>query len=150
MFKITVTQEVPLYYVACLLCNAFESSATRYWCRIQSYIVPKNPRPVMDEEFDKHFKRIVPGNHVIYKHVDFPLCEGGAVVIENVGDEPDQDAADYVPEIHIINLETITKGLQVMATKFPKHFADIVAETDDASTADVFLQCMVFGDVLYG
>jgi hypothetical protein len=44
----------------------------------------------------------------------------------------------------------IESGLQVMADKYPKHFADFMSEEDDCVTADVFLQCCLFGDIIYG
>ena len=44
----------------------------------------------------------------------------------------------------------ILRGLEVMADKYPNHFGDAIAGNDDATTGDVFLQCCVFGDVLYG
>lgn len=46
--------------------------------------------------------------------------------------------------------ESIEKGLQVMADKYPRHFNDIITENDDAETADVFVQCAVLGEVVFG
>lgn len=43
----------------------------------------------------------------------------------------------------------IHRGLSVMATNFPAHFADIISDNEDAITGDVFLQCCLFGDVVY-
>ena len=45
---------------------------------------------------------------------------------------------------------SIHKGLQLMADKEGRHFADFMAESDDAVTADVFLQLCVFGEVIFG
>lgn len=42
------------------------------------------------------------------------------------------------------------RGLSLMASKAPKHFADLVAENDDAITHDVFMQMVVLGDIVYG
>ena len=39
---------------------------------------------------------------------------------------------------------------QIMADKFPRHFANILNENDDAETGDVFLQCCLWGDIVYG
>lgn len=49
-----------------------------------------------------------------------------------------------------INKESISKGLKLMAQEYPQHFLDAVTENDDAITADVFFQCIVFNDVIYG
>jgi len=47
------------------------------------------------------------------------------------------------------NKETIAKGLKLVAEKYPTRFAEIISENDNVDTADVFLQCCVFGDVIY-
>ena len=49
-----------------------------------------------------------------------------------------------------LNLKMVKKGLTVMAKKYPKHFADFINEDYDQTTGDVFLQCCLFGDVIYG
>lgn len=46
--------------------------------------------------------------------------------------------------------DSVRTGLKVMAEKYGSHFADMVQENGDATTADVFLQCCVFGDLIYG
>ena len=51
---------------------------------------------------------------------------------------------------HILNLKKIKEGLTAMAKKEPKHFADFIAEDYDQTTGDVFLQCCLFGKVIYG
>ena len=50
-------------------------------------------------------------------------------------------------EIGMCDLET---GLAVMANQFPSCFGDFISGNDDANTADVFWQCSVLGEVLYG
>jgi hypothetical protein len=37
-----------------------------------------------------------------------------------------------------------------MRDQYPRHFADLVGEDDDAITGDVWLQLAVFGEVIYG
>lgn len=51
---------------------------------------------------------------------------------------------------HQFNLQKIKRGLTVMAKKEPKHFADIISGDTDQTTADVLLQCSLFGEVIYG
>ena len=58
--------------------------------------------------------------------------------------------ADDEEHTRLLNLTAMEKGLQVMADKFPHHLGDILAEEDDATTGDVFLQLCLFGDVIYG
>jgi len=71
-----------------------------------------------------------------------PTTPGCALFIKDIEDD---DGAEYR-----LDLEAIRKGLRVMADKFPKHFGDVLDENDDAETGDVFLQCCLFGDVIYG
>ena len=49
-----------------------------------------------------------------------------------------------------ITPHTIERGLQCMQDKYPRHFADLVRENDDANTSDVLLQCILFDEVVYG
>jgi len=44
----------------------------------------------------------------------------------------------------------IVKGLGLMATKYPRHFSNLVADGGDAETGDVLIQLAVFGDIVYG
>jgi hypothetical protein len=53
-------------------------------------------------------------------------------------------------EVHHLTPETIKAGLEHMAKSMPSDFRDIVDHQGDASTADVFLQCCLFKDVVYG
>lgn len=57
------------------------------------------------------------------------------------------DEEDHVS--HFLNLKKIKKGLAVMAKKETSHFADFIQENADENTADVFLQCCLFGKVIY-
>jgi len=37
-----------------------------------------------------------------------------------------------------------------MGEKYDWHLKNFIEENDDAETADVFLQCCVLGDIVYG
>jgi hypothetical protein len=50
---------------------------------------------------------------------------------------------------YILDFEAIQKGLQVMADNFPTDFGDLRNDEADADTADIFLQCCLFGDLIY-
>ena len=41
-------------------------------------------------------------------------------------------------------------GLRIMANKHHQYFADILINDTDTTTADVFIQCALFGDIIYG
>jgi hypothetical protein len=44
----------------------------------------------------------------------------------------------------------LRKGVIAFSEQEPKHFSDAMEECTDATTGDVFLQIVVFGDVIYG
>lgn len=44
----------------------------------------------------------------------------------------------------------LQRGLDVVAEKYPNRLFEILDENGDAETADVFLQCCLFGEVVYG
>jgi hypothetical protein len=80
----------------------------------------------------------------VFKHLDYPLNVGGSLTISS-NDEDDKEHHGK-----ILNISTIKIGLQVMAVKYPRHWQDFIQENADACTADVFLQCCLFGEVIFG
>ena len=74
-----------------------------------------------------------------------------ALTIEGVEiQDCEADDSDVNPKIYILNIQRIKKGLTVMAKKYPSDFADFIKEDYDQTTGDVFLQCCLFGEVIYG
>jgi len=73
-----------------------------------------------------------------------------ALTDEGVEIQDFEEGDDLNPKIHILNLKKIKKGLTIMAKKYPKHFADFLKEDYDNGTGDVFLQCCLFGEIIYG
>ena len=49
-----------------------------------------------------------------------------------------------------VTLENFVKGLSVMANRYSRHFKDVITENHDAETSDVFIQCAVFGEIVFG
>lgn len=50
----------------------------------------------------------------------------------------------------ILCVSSIKKGWKVIKEKYPQHYHDAINDNHDAVTADVFLQCCLFGGVIYG
>ena len=77
-----------------------------------------------------------------YKYLaDLALTKNGGILIaDSYGDMPPQR----------LDRATLQKGLEVMAAEYPKHLEAFWTENDDADTADAFLQCCCFGEVVYG
>ena len=64
---------------------------------------------------------------------------------------PDEPISNDAPESYSLGEAEITKGLQVMSQKYQNHFANLLTEGGwDAETADVFIQCCCFGELVFG
>lgn len=66
--------------------------------------------------------------------------------------EDDEDESEHVLDLttwdeHSAGYAAIEQGLQKMPAQ---HLASILSGDDDAITADVFIQCCLFGEVRYG
>lgn len=87
-----------------------------------------------------------------------PFC-GGKLTLEVIHDDvlprrtssvSYEDVKGGSGETWEIELEDLVYGCQIMAEKYTRHLMDMVNENHDAETADVFLQCCCFGEVIYG
>lgn len=124
---ISATINIPLSRIADLLITAFEGGSN-YWYVINSMTKPE----LLSFRFDE--ERVIPS-------CDYPLNEGGCLMIG--------DIEDAEVESKILNLATVTTGIELLATTYPKDFSAILTGDEDASTADVFLQLCLFGKIVY-
>ena len=126
--KLTIKQEISNQQIASLLCNAFEGGSN-YW----SYDVTNfNPGERADEHgltgyWPRYVKAIFTGNATI-----------------------EHDTGDGDNKKTILDMSAIEIGMKIFAKKYPKHFADWLNGNDDATISDVFLQCCLLGEVIFG
>ena len=106
-----------------LLCCAMEGGSN-YWYIIKEYGNPDKEK-------------------VEFRHLDLPFLENGYLMIGTVDDSNDDEPIR-------LDRAAMQKGLQIMADKYPWHFDNFINENDDAETGDVFLQCSLLGDIVYG
>jgi hypothetical protein len=126
--RFTKTENVSFENIGGLLCSAFEGGSN-YWYEIHDYVEPKEITfQAMKGE--------------VFPHIDYPLNVGGAVIVG------DMEAPEEAPKR--LDMAAIKNGLKVMAEKYPHHWQDFVSENDDAITGDVFLQCCLFGEIVFG
>ena len=59
--------------------------------------------------------------------------------------DEDNDSVSW----HRVNRQRVADGLRTMARDFPHLFAQIIEDNTDAPCADIFLQCIVFGEEKY-
>ena len=119
--------------IASLICSGFEGGSG-YWLRIMDYRQPKEaPTAHLDDT-------------EVFRHIDYPLCDGGAVICRDTVAGGNDD--EYKPLV--LNRDAIQRGLALMPSKTPAAFADWMKDDHDAVTGDVFLQLCLLGDVVYG
>lgn len=130
-FQAEVTEEM----TRGLICSAFEGGSN-YWAEVKGYEFPEG---VSYKDFKEGGKLASdwPPTQAIAFH------EGCTVIM---GDREDEGEG----ETFRLNREALTKGLATMATKFRWHFDNMLKGNDDSETGDVFLQCCLFGDIVYG
>jgi len=129
----TVKREITDALVEGILCNGFDH-AISYWAEVKADSMAEAPEGVE------------------WRH-QLPLVEGGFVVLEDsTGEGGFPEEGPFVVEGGgvILNRESLQRGLTVMGEKYPRHMADMLDENDDAITADVLIQCAVFGELVFG
>jgi hypothetical protein len=104
-----------------LLVTAFEGGIG-YWAQLQGYKLPA-----------KYKKLDLP------KYAYIPMLPGGAVVIK-----------DSEGKLHRVGAKRLERAYQTVARDYPKVFQRILDEQYDAWDADVWFQCAVFGELVYG
>ncbi len=108
-----------------LLCCALEGGSN-YWYQIKKFSYPHGQtKESMPMEF---------------RHLELPF-KGGSLLI-GVSESSEYD--------RLLDRAAIDRSIQLLAKKYPKHYADFVAENEDAITGDVFLQLALFGEVVFG
>lgn len=125
--KLSIMLEIEYDMIQGLLSCAF-CGGSNYW------ILSVEPH---HSEYDK----ITPQMRGIFSNLETIALYHGYVIV-HTQDEPLVN--------HRLDFATIQRGLRVMLDKYPRHFADAVGENADAITGDVFLQCCLFGEIVYG
>ncbi len=120
-----------------LLCSAWEGGSS-YWCSCIDRQVP--PAALAEIEAIKAERLAATGDGNFYSH-EYAFIDGVTLVL--TADEEEDDKPLHLDRPALI------RGLQVMADKYPRHFANFLGEDDDCETADVYLQCCLFGEVIF-
>ena len=134
MTPITVqaTVEVPFEHITNALIGAIEGGSG-YW--MDSFA----PLPA-SEDIRAELRA---ADKIWYAETEFWERGGGARLTFDKPTEAD-------PGFRVIGKAELVTGLNAMAAKAPQHFADLVNENDDAITHDVFIQCVLFGEIVFG
>jgi len=76
-----------------------------------------------------------------YAHIDTPFLGGTILMKDKWGDSED---------VYRLDREALESGLTIMGEKYPRHMSDFINEGEDVITGDVFIQCALLGDIVYG
>ena len=125
---------VTLYFterqIASLLCGALEGGSNYWIYDNHIHLGDDDGRPFGDEYTPTYLRA--------------PFSRNGYVEI---------DPGDGEPKVKLDKV-ALKRGLQVMAElkegEGGHHFGDWLKGADDATTADVYLQCCLFGKIVFG
>jgi len=135
--KIKTSVDVPISRVQDMLCCAFEGGSN-YWYMIEKFHKPTEFVNLSDQPYDDKKPQI-------FRHIDYPTNPGGYLIVSDAKQAEGKDIKKVT-----LDLDACQRGLHVMAEKYPRHFSAMMTENDDAETGDVFLQCCLFGELVYG
>lgn len=124
--EIKFTATVGLQTIDDQLITAFEGGSN-YWYNIPNTNVAAPDGFIRNEEIN-------------YEFLD-KVYQGATLVVEDIEDHT---------ELGELNMTTIKRGLEIMSANHENHFSDMMEETGDATTADVFFQLCVMGKIVYG
>lgn len=137
--EITVKKEIPRQRIVDLLCCGYDDAL---W--IDSFQYNPAGKPTEEECREICVKLGIHPDH--HRKEVYPVVGGSHFIrIHHTGAE-NPSGKNYTD----LNLELCLKGLKIMAEKYPLHFDTFINESEDAITGDVFIQCCVFGEIVFG
>lgn len=162
VWTINVPVQIPVERILSLLCSALEGGSN-YWYMHEKTIMPWSDswdgvanscdpaHRMTKDELEKIGNEMLGGkpSDVLWSRLYLaPFFPGGALIFSVTDPERGEEDKRWT-----LNMESIRKGLETMAHlkqgEGGHHFGDFMAENDDATTGDVFLQCCLFGEIVY-
>lgn len=123
---------VPCTTIANLMCSFVESGdpVTRGWCGGIFH---------RDEDAEPP-----PGAWYYENPVMYELADLALKVVETGGDD---DEDKHV--VHHVDVRRMRKGFRILAEKFPSRFGQVLTGDTDREIADLWMQCVLFGEERY-
>jgi hypothetical protein len=133
---IAVTIDVPAQRIAEIMTMAIEGNPmTRSWCAGVS-LTSNAPDYLAGETVAAWYER----PSVFESDFKFQVKE--------ILDQRKPPNSDNI-KVHVVDLNKISTGIGILSKKYAHHFRDFIADNADVCTADVFLQCVALGDIIY-
>lgn len=128
MSDFTVQLDIPIscQRIADLFCTGLEGGYSPWLGRFEYLRTPEDSVRYTDAAFWE-------GDFCIRFHFD-----GG-----------DDDEGSFASSKDV-DAKELAQGLYRFATQARSHFNDFLNENDDAETGDVFLQCLLLGEIVFG
>jgi len=139
-FVVSANLNVPEQRIKELICCGMEGGIS-YWAEIIDYEFAGG---LSMADFKQDGKMQEQGNNYFHPSEIIPFSKGCSVVLRQT--ELEGEEAD----VWRLNRAAIVDGLRVMMNKYPKHASNFLDENEDAETGDVFIQCCLLGEVIYG
>lgn len=132
-FNFTTPVTVSPQRICYLLCTAFDGDMTAAWASARTEM-PDDPDWSWCTEQERKYWEAVKKYYVA------AMCGGRVILVDHEDDDKE----------YVLDRAALHRGVKAMAKDHPEHWADFINENDDAITGDVFVQCCVFGDTVYG
>ena len=128
-----LTIEIPDTYMLNMLCNASYRDYT-----------------ALDGELEKAYKWAKENSEAL-ADLDMPECWEPQVFAYLRANTEHQVLIldEFGNSVYPLTWGKMCKAMQLMAKDYSHHLDDLMQENDDATTADVFLQLSLFGEVMY-
>lgn len=145
-----IETNVPTERLLNMVSGAMEGSSS-YWLhvvelRLATGVTKADVSPARGESPQGKLHAEIAGDGEYYPSFQvIPFVEGCSLLIDTNEKDEINGATQW-----LLNLEAIAKGIQVMSEKYPNQYTDMIDENDDADTHDTFMQCCLFGEVVFG
>jgi hypothetical protein len=139
VITLTVTIDIPLERAVNCIVGGLENGYSSW---LRSFRPTKDPETVAAIESIRNTH----AGQIWYSVEDFWRL-GGRVTMIYDGPEEDEGEGQTTATVDLLGLSLALNRMNRVA---PRHFSDLVAENDDAVTHDVFMQFLVFEEIIYG
>lgn len=134
-----ITLEIPSEKIADLMVTAIEDNAmVRAWCNGVFLVEPKSYGSAVDVNDQRPWY----AKKEIYEK-SFTIC------VQEILDESLAAEGKNIKKHNCTSVQ-MAEAFRLMAEKECRHFGDFMIDNYDIFTADVFLQLMALGEVVYG
>lgn len=114
-----------------LLCCAFEGGSNSWYSRLDIYAPPVG--------YNLQDWKLFLEKHDLVFHLSTPVF-GGKLELWTKEDN----------ERFVLDCDSLERGLNILARDYPWHWKSFMDDAFDAYTGDAFLQCCLFGSIVYG